>query len=174
MAPDEKLMDNRLMTSKTKMTAKQHAFATNMASGRMTQAEAYRASYDATNMKGETVRTEASRLMANPHVAARIKVLLGRIEAAVVAAGVSDADRVRSKLRVMMESALPSDSVKLAATVALGKSCGVFTEVIEVKEPRTPEQILAALDARLAADEADDAVADDMSDDGPDEADPLH
>lgn len=163
---------NKSMASKSKLTTKQHAFALAMATGTMTQADAYRQSYNAEKMKGATVRTEASKLMVNPHVASMIKTLLGRKEAAVIAAGVSDADLVRDRLRTMMASALPSDSVKLGATIALGKSCGVFAEVIEHKEHRTPEQILDDIDRRLAADEAD--ADGDMSGDGSEESAALH
>lgn len=37
--------------------------------------EAYRASYDAENMNNESIWTEASRLMQNPHVALRVMQL---------------------------------------------------------------------------------------------------
>jgi len=52
------------------LTAKQDAYARNVASG-MTQAAAYRAAYDATGMRQETVYVEASRLAANPKIALR-------------------------------------------------------------------------------------------------------
>ena len=56
------------------LTAKQEAFAQNVASG-MTQADAYRAGYNAQNMKPSTVQENACRLMANSKIAARVKEL---------------------------------------------------------------------------------------------------
>ena len=95
------------VASKSKLTQKQHTFATHMAAGQMSMAEAYRQSYDAENMKPAVVRNEASKLMAHRDVAMMIKTLRGRIEAAVIAGAVSDAERVKTKLRTMMDSALP-------------------------------------------------------------------
>ena len=56
------------------LTAKQEAFAQNVASG-MTQADAYRAAYNAEKMKPSTVQENASRLMTGSKVAARVKEL---------------------------------------------------------------------------------------------------
>ena len=157
--------------SKPKLTAKQHRFATKMATGKLSMADAYRQSYSADNMKAATIRTEASKLMANPHVTSMISTLRGRIEAACAASALSDRDIVLSKLRLLVDHALPSDSVKVRALELLGKSCGVFAEVVEHKEHRSPEQILDDIDKRLAADEHeddmmdDDMLAGDMSDD---------
>jgi hypothetical protein len=56
------------------LTPKQEAFAQNIASG-MTQADAYRASYDAENMKDVTVWNKASLLMAKGELRARVDQL---------------------------------------------------------------------------------------------------
>jgi phage terminase small subunit len=57
-----------------KLTAKQEAFAQSIADGN-DQATAYRAAYDAGSMKDETVYSNASRLMNNSKVIARVKQL---------------------------------------------------------------------------------------------------
>ena len=57
------------------LTAKQERFAALLAQG-YTQAGAYRASYDAKNMKDATVHQEACRLARDPNVAARLRELL--------------------------------------------------------------------------------------------------
>ena len=57
-----------------KLTAKQEAFAQSIADGN-DQATAYRTAYDAQNMKDETVYSNASRLMNNSKVAARVSQL---------------------------------------------------------------------------------------------------
>ena len=56
------------------LTNKQEEFAQEIVKG-STQADAYRAAYDAANMKDETVWSNASRLIDNSKVAARIKEL---------------------------------------------------------------------------------------------------
>lgn len=61
------------------LTAKQEAFAAAVASGK-TQADAYRASYNAENMKESTLWSNASRLMADSKVAARVEDLKKSLE----------------------------------------------------------------------------------------------
>lgn len=57
-----------------KLTAKQEAFCQAIVSG-MSQADAYRAAYNASNMKPPSVQVNASKLMANAKVALRVKEL---------------------------------------------------------------------------------------------------
>ena len=61
------------------LTAKQEAFAAAVASGK-TQADAYRLAYDAENMKESTLWSNASRLMADSKVAARVEDLRKQLE----------------------------------------------------------------------------------------------
>ena len=56
------------------LTPKQEAFAQNVASG-MTQADAYRGSYNAEKMKPESVQVNASKLMADAKVRLRVEEL---------------------------------------------------------------------------------------------------
>jgi hypothetical protein len=61
-----------------KLTAKQEAFAQGIADG-LGQADAYRMAYDAANMKDETVYPNASRLMSNSKVLARVAELKSQV-----------------------------------------------------------------------------------------------
>jgi len=61
------------------LTAKQEKFAQCIADG-MTQADAYRAAFDAGGMKAETIIQAASRLMANSNVCARVAELRKKLE----------------------------------------------------------------------------------------------
>lgn len=61
------------------LTAKQEAFAQAVADG-MTQADAYRAAYDAGKMKAATVQSKASILMANGMIRARVDSLKAALE----------------------------------------------------------------------------------------------
>lgn len=56
------------------LTGKREAFAQHVAKGK-TQADAYRASFDAIKMKAETIQSAASRLMADSMVRARVEEL---------------------------------------------------------------------------------------------------
>lgn len=58
----------------TKLTAKQEKFCQAIADG-MTQADAYRAAYDADRMKDNTIYPLASKLMKNSKITARIAEL---------------------------------------------------------------------------------------------------
>jgi phage terminase small subunit len=61
-----------------KLTAKQEAFAQAIADG-MGQADAYRMAYDAEAMKDSTVYSNASRLMNDSKVAARVAELKSQV-----------------------------------------------------------------------------------------------
>jgi hypothetical protein len=144
------------MVRKRKLTAKQRAFAETMAAGRMSQSDAYRHCYKAENMKPAVVRNEASKLMAHHDIAMMIETIRGRVETAAVSAAVSDRDRVLQKLREKLDSA-DTDANQLRAAELLGRSCALFTDVLDDKRKRTPEEIKQELQERLAmlADPAD-------------------
>lgn len=61
------------------LTIKQEAFASAIANGK-TQADAYRSAYNAENMKESTLWSNASRLMADSKVAARVEDLRKQLE----------------------------------------------------------------------------------------------
>ena len=60
------------------LTAKQEAFAQNVASG-MTQADAYRTAYNAVNMKQDSVHVNASKLMASAKITQRVAELRSKL-----------------------------------------------------------------------------------------------
>jgi len=66
------------MMTQAKLTAKQEAFAQAIADG-LGQADAYRFAYDAENMKDATVYPNASRLMSNSKVIARVAELKSQV-----------------------------------------------------------------------------------------------
>ena len=73
-------MDKRTKAESAQMTltAKQEAFCQAIADG-MTQADAYRASYNAEKMKPESVQVKASVLMADGKIALRVAELRGAL-----------------------------------------------------------------------------------------------
>lgn len=61
------------------LTAKQEAFCQGIADG-LGQAEAYRAAYDAEDMKENSVYVQASKLMKNPKITQRIAELKSQVQ----------------------------------------------------------------------------------------------
>lgn len=61
------------------LTPKQERFIQNIVSG-MSQREAYKESYCATNMSDETIDKEACLLFNSPKIATRYKELIGKLE----------------------------------------------------------------------------------------------
>ena len=140
------------------LTAKQMHFARCVAPG-MPQAEAYREAYDVTaEGKTATHREAASRLMARADIRARVDALIAQRERSILASSLSDRERVLSKLRAWTETAESGDSNKIRAAELLGKSVGLFRDVVETSESRSSDELLSDLEAML------EQVADDVSD----------
>jgi len=140
------------------LTPKQMHFCRCVAAG-MSQAAAYREAFDVTaDGKSATHREAASRLMARTDIKARVDALIAQRERSILASSLSDRERVLSKLRAWTDTAEAGDSNKIRAAELLGKSVGLFRDVVETSESRTSDDLLADLEAML------DQVADDVSD----------
>jgi len=140
------------MVSKSKLTPKQHKFAELVAGG-ATLSDSYRGAYNATNMKPQGIRNEASKLMANQYVTMMVDTLRRRIETAVVSSNLSDRERVLDKLRIILDTTEggPAVTAQLRAAELLGKSVGLFKDVTVTEEPEmTVESIDAEITQRLA------------------------
>ena len=134
---------------KETLTPKQLHFARCVASG-MTQSAAYREAYSVSpKTKPETVNQAASRLMANSNIAARVKVLVSMREQALIRSSLSDRERVLKKLRGAIDGE-PTNALELKAAELLGKSVGLFKDVIEDgSATRSAAELEAELQARL-------------------------
>jgi len=133
-----------------KLTSKQERFLAEMIKG-ATQADAYRAAYNAKGMKPSAIYTEASRVMAHPEVSRRLHAQQDSIERSAQSSALSRRRFVLEGLEREAEGAV-SDSARVAALVALGKTSGVdlFTERVETVEDRSAEEVRAELERRLA------------------------
>ena len=150
------------------LTAKQMHFARCVASG-MSQAEAYREAFDVTaGGKTATPREAASRLMARADIKARVDALIAQRERSILASSLSDRERVLSKLRQWTDSAEPADGNKIRAAELLGKSVGLFRDVVETSESRSSDELLAELETMLES-VADDAETPDESEQMPEQ-----
>ena len=150
------------------LTAKQMHFARCVASG-MSQAEAYREAFDVTaGGKTATHREAASRLMARADIKARVDALIAQRERSILASSLSDRERVLSKLRQWTDSAEPADGNKIRAAELLGKSVGLFRDVVETSESRSSDELLAELEAMIES-VSDDAETPDESEQMPEQ-----
>ena len=143
----------RARKDKNNLTPKQKLFATLVSTG-YTLTAAYTEAYDCDNMKDSTIRREASKLMANSQEITTMVDALTARKAAVehslsLSQGVSDREKVLTKLRHMMDFAESNDSNKLRAAEALGRSCGLFEDIQVVKSERSSEDILNQLQQKL-------------------------
>jgi len=135
------------------LTPKMHRFAMEVASGK-TFCDAYRAAYDAANMKPAVVRNEASKLMARPDITMTVERLRAQQEASYRTAALSDRERVLNKLRQLLddpESMSPQAAqVALKAAHLLGQSVGMYRESVVIEKPqRSAEELQQELEERF-------------------------
>lgn len=118
------------------LTVKQEAFAQALASG-LSNADSYRAAYDATSMKDNSIHAEASRLAASPTISARVREILdGK---AIKNSMFTDrqrekhSDKIWRNLWAMIDAAETPPAVK-ASLLSLGaKAAGMLTEQVRVE-----------------------------------------
>ena len=152
------------------LTPKQLHFCRAVASG-CTMSDAYREAYSTSNMKPATVNREAHTLMATPKITARVEALQRAKDRAVVAASLSDRERVLTKLRDILETTEggPAVTAQLRAAELLGKSVGLFKDVQVQEMPQSTEEVRAELNELLERllgkdSEAEEPAKDDSSD----------
>jgi hypothetical protein len=151
--------------TRTGLTAKQMHFCRCVAAG-MAQAEAYREAFDVTaDGKTATHREAASRLMARADIRARVDALVAQRERSILASSLSDRERVLSKLRHWVDHAEAGDSNRIRSAELLGKSVGLFRDVVETSDSKSSDELLAELEAML------ESVADDQAEQSDDPAD---
>jgi len=105
--------------------------------------------------------------MARDDIRSRVNALIAQRERSILASAVSDKERVLDRLRQWTDSAEPSDGNKIRAAELLGKSVGLFKDVIETSESRSSDDLLAELETMLesvADDQSDASESDDLAD----------
>ena len=132
------------------LTPKQRKFAENLADG-MTQSDAYKFAYDATDMQGDTIRNKASQLAQRGDIRAAVDALMGERMRLMEVKGVSDRSKVVGLLRQFAEDDARPDHVRLRAVELWGKTCGAFVEVIEDRRDRPAAMVAVELERRLSA-----------------------
>ena len=151
-----------------KLTPKQEHFAQLIAGG-SDQSTAYREAFNSTG-KAATVHSEASRLMKNPKVSARVEQITEQKHRAISRKAVTDRELVVSKLRRWTEDGIDPTTgdeptqAQLTAAQLLGRTVALFSDKVEqVTTERTADEVAAEIKRRLA-------VASESEQDG----EPLH
>lgn len=156
------------------LTPKQMHFCRCVAAG-MSQAAAYREAFDVTaDGKSATHREAASRLMARADIKARVDALIAQRERSILASSLSDRERVLTKLRHWTDTAEAGDSNKIRAAELLGKSVGLFRDVVETSDSKSSDELLSELETMLEQIADDQSDASDFPDDSADDADVIH
>ena len=138
-----------------KLTPKQERFAQLIAGGN-DQSTAYREAFNS-NGKDWTVHSEASRLMKNPKVSARVERITEQKHRAISRKAVTDRELVVGKLRRWTEDGIDPTTgdeptqAQLTAAQLLGRTVALFSDKVEqVTTERTAEEVAAEIKRRLA------------------------
>ena len=132
------------------LTPKQRRFVLAMLGGAASASSAYREAYDTDGMSPRVVNNEASKLLHHRVIAVRLAEGFAEQERRALHGEVSRSRFVIERLTHEAEHAT-ADASRVAALVALGRSCGMFTTKVQVDEPdqRTSAEIKADLERRL-------------------------
>jgi hypothetical protein len=145
----------QLVKKESDLTIKQRAFVDAIIKGKLGSfKEVYADVYDVTLTKQgkipKWVEVEASRLMAHPKVSLSIQQGLQRREVNAVASTTRTRSYVLEQLmRESKES--ESDSSRVRALELLGKTCGLFSDTLEIKESRGTHDIEQDIESRIEA-----------------------
>lgn len=107
------------------LTAKQEQFVKNIIKG-MSQADAYRNAYDCKKMSDKTIHENASRLMANSKVAARVSELRDKLATPSIMSA-------QERLKWLSELISSDEDVnaKLKAIDIMNKMSGEYVQKVE-------------------------------------------
>ena len=145
-----------------KLTPKQETFCQKIVMEGLSLSESLRQSYDTEKMQDASIHVMASELMADPKIVRRCEALRERKERSLLVRNISDAERVKAKLREWIDTATPVDSNRIRAAELLGKASGIFVGNEVVIVDRSPEEIAEELSQRL-----EQALAAKLPDDEP-------
>ena len=150
---DEPQPKAKANAKRRKLTSKQEQFlAALIRDDGRSLSDCYREAYDCENMSAAAVHNEASLLAGHHEVARRVALHRASIERSAASSALSRRRFVLEGLERESTTAA-SDSARVAALVALGKTQGVdlFTDRVEQVADRPPDEVRAELEARLAA-----------------------
>jgi phage terminase small subunit len=150
---DDKKPKLKVIKKDPDLTIKQRKFVEEIVKGKLgSYKEAYAKVYDVALTKSgkipKWVEVEASRLYCNPKIALSIQKAMQRKEQSSVASSLRTRNYVIEKLYKESQES-ESDASRVRALELLGKSIGLFSDVIETKETRPSDQIEEEIEQRL-------------------------
>ena len=137
----------RVVGKEDRLTAKQEAFAKQVAKGAILS-DAYRECYSAEGMRNATIWSEACKLAQNPKVATRVKAIQAENEASQRTRD----QRLREHvLKRLMEEAdrAETDGARVRALELLGKSLSVSMFTDRIEQTDTAERSASDIEADL-------------------------
>ena len=141
------------MAKPRQLTPRMQHFCRLVASGKYSQAGAYREAYAVgskkLNPKLSTQQNSASKLMADPLVRARVNALVDLKDKAVATSAVSAKARIIERLDAAIDS--PTDPLILRALEIYARVCGLMNSslTVENKTQNDPQAVAALLQAKL-------------------------
>lgn len=134
----EKVEESRRRSGKLPngLTVKQEKFAQALASG-LSNADSYRAAYDASSMKDNTIHTEASKLACSPAISKRVREILDgkAVKNSIYTERQKEkhSDKIWRNLWSMIDDTSTPPAVK-ASLLSLGaKAAGMLTDQVRVE-----------------------------------------
>ena len=139
----------RVVGKEDRLTAKQEAFAKQVAKGAVLS-DAYRECYSAEGMRDSTIWSEACKLAQNPKVSTRVKAIQAEMEEDRRTIARRREEFVLKRLAEEAEQA-ETDGARVRALELLGKTVSMFTDRIEQTDTteRSASDIEADLRRRL-------------------------
>ena len=139
----------RVVGREDRLTAKQEAFAKQVAKGAVLS-DAYRDCYSAEGMRDSTIWSEACKLAQNPKVSTRVKAIQAEMEEDRRTIARRREEFVLKRLAEEAEQA-ETDGARVRALELLGKTVSMFTDRIEQTDTteRSASDIEADLRRRL-------------------------
>ena len=135
----------RVVGREDRLTAKQEAFAKQVAGGGFLS-DAYRDCYSAEGMRDSTIWSEACKLAQNPKVSTRVKAIQAEMEEDRRTIARRREEFVLKRLAEEAEQA-ETDGARVRALELLGKTVSMFSDRIE--ETDTTERSASDIEADL-------------------------
>ena len=153
------------------LTLKQNRFCREFMANDGNATAAYRHAYNTENMAEATINSEASRLLANPSIAARIEEL--EIEAAAMAETTPEALIAKLIKAENLAYETNNSAAATGAIMAQGKLAGLIVDKregkLEVARPSDKPDLAGLLDHAAATAKPAQSVADSAIDDADDD-----
>jgi len=135
------------------LTAKQRAFVDEIVKGKLdTQIDCYMKIYNVARTKTGAIpkhaHVDCSKLISNPKVNLAIRRGLQRKETGAVASGIRTKNYVLERLMAESRDA-ESDASRIRSLELLGKTIGLFTDVIEERKERDSELIAEEIEDKI-------------------------